>query len=142
MSICSDVRRRPASGSRVRAERVTGLGSWRSIAPESATKHADLQAVFYGSDGTRTRDLRRDLLSGIDVANTRTRAGRDCLKAGTEQAPALLDTRQRNPREPEEDLGCAVAGARQGDRQDAPTGSFRDQLDATARVDRVEREAR
>jgi hypothetical protein len=31
----------------------------RSFAPKRATKHFDLQ-VFYGSNGTRTRDLRRD----------------------------------------------------------------------------------
>jgi hypothetical protein len=31
----------------------------RSFAPDQSTKHADLQG-FYGSDGTRTRDLRRD----------------------------------------------------------------------------------
>src|SRR6266511_3813761 len=36
------------------------LKSRRSIAPKEATKDADLQDVFYGSDGTRTRDLRRD----------------------------------------------------------------------------------
>jgi hypothetical protein len=35
-------------------------GSRRSITPGSATKDADLQDVFYGSDGTRPRDLRRD----------------------------------------------------------------------------------
>ena len=34
--------------------------SRRSVAPEWATKLPDLQDVFYGSDGTRTRDLRRD----------------------------------------------------------------------------------
>ena len=33
----------------------------RSFAPKPTTKDADLQ-VFYGSDGTRTRDLRRDRL--------------------------------------------------------------------------------
>jgi hypothetical protein len=33
--------------------------SRRSSAPNPATKHADLQGL-YGSDGTRTRDLRRD----------------------------------------------------------------------------------
>jgi hypothetical protein len=33
--------------------------SRRSSAPEQATKHAYMQG-FYGSDGTRTRDLRRD----------------------------------------------------------------------------------
>jgi hypothetical protein len=33
--------------------------SRRSFTPGPATKHADLQ-VLYGSDGTRTRDLRRD----------------------------------------------------------------------------------
>src|SRR5215218_2994168 len=33
--------------------------SRRSSAPNPATKHADLQRL-YGSDGTRTRDLRRD----------------------------------------------------------------------------------
>jgi hypothetical protein len=31
----------------------------RSFAPERTTIHVDLQG-FYGSDGTRTRDLRRD----------------------------------------------------------------------------------
>jgi hypothetical protein len=31
----------------------------RSFAPRRATEHADLQGL-YGSDGTRTRDLRRD----------------------------------------------------------------------------------
>src|SRR6266508_4893990 len=36
------------------------LKSRRSITPEWATQDADLQDVFYGSDGTRTRDLRRD----------------------------------------------------------------------------------
>ena len=35
-------------------------GSRRSVASQEATEHADLQGVFYGSDGTRTRDLRRD----------------------------------------------------------------------------------
>jgi hypothetical protein len=35
-------------------------GGRRSLTPKSATKDAILQAVFYGSDGTRTRDLRRD----------------------------------------------------------------------------------
>jgi hypothetical protein len=42
-----------------------GEGIWpvesrRSITPDSATKDPDLQAVLDGSDGTRTRDLRRD----------------------------------------------------------------------------------
>jgi hypothetical protein len=32
----------------------------RSFAPHKATKDADLQGVYNGSDGTRTRDLRRD----------------------------------------------------------------------------------
>jgi hypothetical protein len=36
------------------------LGDRRSIAPRPATKGSDFQGVFYGSDGTRTRDLRRD----------------------------------------------------------------------------------
>jgi hypothetical protein len=35
--------------------------SRRSFAPRRTTKLSDLQ-VFYGSDGTRTRDLRRDRL--------------------------------------------------------------------------------
>jgi hypothetical protein len=30
------------------------------LAPDSATKDLDLLGVFYGSDGTRTRDLRHD----------------------------------------------------------------------------------
>jgi transposase len=34
--------------------------SRRSFTPILATKLADLQGVFSGSDGTRTRDLRRD----------------------------------------------------------------------------------
>jgi hypothetical protein len=34
--------------------------SRRSIAPQRETKDADRQGVFYVSDGTRTRDLRRD----------------------------------------------------------------------------------
>jgi hypothetical protein len=34
-------------------------GGRRSFAPSEATRHADLQG-FNGSDGTRTRDLRRD----------------------------------------------------------------------------------
>jgi len=34
--------------------------SRRSFTPILATKHANLQDVFSGSDGTRTRDLRRD----------------------------------------------------------------------------------
>jgi hypothetical protein len=34
-------------------------GSRRSLAPRRTLKLAELQ-VFYGSDGTRTRDLRRD----------------------------------------------------------------------------------
>ena len=36
------------------------LESRRLFAPNEATKDPDLQGVFYGSDGTRTRDLRRD----------------------------------------------------------------------------------
>ena len=60
---CGDYRRCPAScrnlGS-VRARDVRGMErSRRSTPPRSATKHAYLQ-VLYGSDGTRTRDLRRD----------------------------------------------------------------------------------
>ena len=35
-------------------------GSRRSHAPMLATKDPSLQDLFYGSDGTRTRDLRRD----------------------------------------------------------------------------------
>src|SRR5919106_2851384 len=35
-------------------------GSRRSSAPILATEAADLQALLNGSDGTRTRDLRRD----------------------------------------------------------------------------------
>src|SRR6266511_6460316 len=35
-------------------------GSRRSSAPSQATKHAYLQDVYNGSDGTRTRDLQRD----------------------------------------------------------------------------------
>src|SRR6266540_2036704 len=34
--------------------------SRRSFAPDRTTKEGNLQDVFYGSDGTRTRDLRRD----------------------------------------------------------------------------------
>jgi hypothetical protein len=45
----------PAAGS---ARELTG--SRRSLAPMLATKDADLQGIFSGSDGTRTRDLRRD----------------------------------------------------------------------------------
>jgi hypothetical protein len=60
MEICSALRDRTPSGIRVRDERVTGGESRRSFAPESATTVAILQVVFYGSDGTRTRDLRRD----------------------------------------------------------------------------------
>jgi hypothetical protein len=60
---CGDSRVEPASCGDFRPIRVRDLRgmrrSRRSTAPASATRDADLQA-FYGSDGTRTRDLRRD----------------------------------------------------------------------------------
>src|ERR687891_2804320 len=52
-------------GSRRSSRAISGAGccgmerSRRSIAPGSTTKDSYLQVV-YGSDGTRTRDLRRD----------------------------------------------------------------------------------
>jgi hypothetical protein len=60
---CGDSRRCPGScGHRrsLRARDLRGMArSRRSITPMLTTKDADLQDV-YGSDGTRTRDLRRD----------------------------------------------------------------------------------
>jgi hypothetical protein len=60
---CGDFRLRPAScGDRgpIRVRDLRGMRrSRRSFAPHPAKEHGDLQ-VFYGSDGTRTRDLRRD----------------------------------------------------------------------------------
>jgi hypothetical protein len=49
---------RLSAGIRVRDMRGM-IRSRRSFAPAQATKEAVLQ-VLYGSDGTRTRDLRRD----------------------------------------------------------------------------------
>jgi hypothetical protein len=57
----------PASLRRFQADSRAGSArderSWRSFAPEAATEDADLQGL-YGSDGTRTRDLRRDRSPG------------------------------------------------------------------------------
>ena len=43
--------------------------SRRSFTPTPATEEADLQAL-YGSDGTRTRDLRRDRPSPVQRRST------------------------------------------------------------------------
>jgi hypothetical protein len=74
---CGDYRHslascRDARPIRVRDERGMRR-SRRSSAPRSTTKDDDLQA-FYGSDGTRTRDLRRDRPVGaqpVQPASTR-----------------------------------------------------------------------
>jgi hypothetical protein len=49
-----------AGGSSARDQRGRPVKDGRSIAPKPTTKDVDLQDLFYGSDGTRTRDLRRD----------------------------------------------------------------------------------
>jgi hypothetical protein len=60
---CGDSRVQPASrgdSRSIRGRDMRGMTKGRrSFAPDSATKDAHLQ-VLYGSDGTRTRDLRRD----------------------------------------------------------------------------------
>jgi hypothetical protein len=62
-SFCGDYRPRPAPCGDFRRIPVRDVrrmkGSRRSTAPTPTTEDPDLQ-VLYGSDGTRTRDLRRD----------------------------------------------------------------------------------
>jgi hypothetical protein len=52
----------------------------RRFAPTSATKDADSQGI-YGSDGTRTRDLRRDRPSRVPRRSTTNVSERDRLQA-------------------------------------------------------------
>src|SRR6266542_3370249 len=56
---CGDQRLRRALCGDSGAGSARDETSLRPSAPSQSTKHTDLQ-VFYGSDGTRTRDLRRD----------------------------------------------------------------------------------
>jgi hypothetical protein len=62
-SLCGDYRFGPAPCGHFRPILVRNLRGMkrrrRSFAPNRATKDVDLQGL-YGSDGTRTRDLRRD----------------------------------------------------------------------------------
>jgi hypothetical protein len=59
MLVCSSFASRSRL-SHLRDQRGRPVGDRRSSAPRLTTEGLDLQDVFHGSDGTRTRDLRRD----------------------------------------------------------------------------------
>jgi hypothetical protein len=94
----SDERRRMRTKSRCKTRTLVrdrrGIhGGRRSFVPTRTTKDTDLQ-VLYGSDGTRTRDLRRDRparRNRLQPATPRNHGARAGISLPTEPAPTGYD---------------------------------------------------